>query len=73
MAVFLPALTSTCGISPSILVLRLFSNPFITLLTVNNAIKPIAIPAIEKNEINDINAFPLDERLYLSPINKLTG
>ncbi|GEK74839.1 hypothetical protein PAT01_01430 [Pseudoalteromonas atlantica] len=59
--------------SPNIFVFKLFSKPFITLLTVNKAISPMAIPAIEKNEINDINAFPLEERLYLSPINKLTG
>ncbi|BBW91326.1 hypothetical protein PS1M3_14130 [Pseudoalteromonas sp. PS1M3] len=62
-----------CGIRPSILVFKLCSKPFITLLTVNKAIKPIAMPAIEKKEINDINAFPFEERLYLSPINKLTG
>ncbi|GGE88098.1 hypothetical protein GCM10008027_11230 [Pseudoalteromonas gelatinilytica] len=55
------------------LVLRLFSKPFITELTVNKAIKPIAMPAIEKNEMNEIKALPFEERLYLSPIKRLTG
>ncbi|GKW51428.1 hypothetical protein NCCP2140_04810 [Pseudoalteromonas sp. NCCP-2140] len=65
--------TSIWGIKPSMLVLRLFSKPFITELTVNKAIKPIAMPAIEKNEINEIKALPFEERLYLSPIKRLTG
>ncbi|KZN38231.1 hypothetical protein N483_19960 [Pseudoalteromonas luteoviolacea NCIMB 1944] len=51
---------------------RLCSKPFITELTVIKDINPRAIPAIEKKEMNETNAFPLDERLYLSPTNRLT-
>ncbi|BBN81414.1 hypothetical protein PA25_13990 [Pseudoalteromonas sp. A25] len=57
----------------SIAVLSDCSKPFITELTVIKDIKPSAIPAIEKNEIKEINALPLAALAYRKPTNRLTG
>ncbi|KZN30259.1 hypothetical protein N480_04755 [Pseudoalteromonas luteoviolacea S2607] len=51
---------------------KLCSKPFITELTVIKDISPSAIPAIEKKDIKETKALPFEERLYLSPTNKLT-